>query len=298
MHTSFNMFSAPPRLAWVTDPHFNFVHQAERDSLIMELDASGADAIALTGDISEAEDLCWQLQRFQQETAKPICFVLGNHDFYHGSIGNTRRAVRELCGQESSELYFLTGAEPLRLSNDWTLCGEDGWADARIGNYFRSPVRMHDFRLIEDFQGLNDLEIFNFLRLEGMRSAIRLRRQLEIARTQSSKSLVLTHVPPFREACWHEGKHSGDDWAPFFTCRAVGWMLLKFCERFPDHQVLVLCGHTHGSGKSRMADNLFVWTGAARYGHPELNCIVDVSSFRANDHDWSFTDQHRSSFDA
>ena len=292
------MSSVSPRLAWVTDPHFNFVHQTERDSLIAELDASAADAIVLTGDISEAEDLCWQLQRFQQETAKPIYFVLGNHDFYHGSIDRTRRVVRELCSQQSSELYFFTGANPVRLSNDWTLCGEDGWADARIGDYFRSPVRMNDFRLIEDFQDLNDLEIFNFLRLEGMRSALRLRKQLEIARTQSSKSLVLTHVPPFREACWHEGKHSGDDWAPFFTCHAVGWMLLKFCERFPNQQVLVLCGHTHGGGKSQMADNLFVWTGAAEYGHPKLNCIVDSSSFQANDYDWSFTDQHRIDSDA
>ncbi|MEM7557849.1 MAG: metallophosphoesterase [Planctomycetota bacterium] len=291
------MIPASPRLAWVTDPHFNFVHQAERDSLITALDASGADAIALTGDISEAEDLCWQLQRFQQETAKPIYFVLGNHDFYRGSISATREAVRELGGEDSSELCFLTGAEPVRLSNDWTLCGEDGWADARIGNYFRSPVRMNDFRLIEDFQELNDLEIFNFLRLEGMRSAIRLRKQLEIARTQSSKSLVLTHVPPFREACWHEGKHSGDDWAPFFTCRAVGWMLLKFCERYPNHRVLVLCGHTHSGGKSQLADNLVVWTGAAEYGHPELNCIVDDSSFDACDFDWSATEQHRSNSD-
>ena len=298
MHARINMYSTSPRLAWVTDPHFNFVHQTERDRLIVELDGSGADAIVLTGDISESEDLCWQLQRFQQETAKPIYFVLGNHDFYRGSIGATRQAVREQYGQQPSELHYLTGAAPVQLSEDWTLCGEDGWADARIGDYFRSPVRMNDFRLIEDFQELNDLEIFNFLRQEGMRSAIRLRKQLDIARTQSIKSLVLTHVPPFREACWHEGNHSGDDWAPFFTCRAVGWMLQKFCERYPNHQVLVLCGHTHGGGKSRLSENLVVWTGAAEYGHPALSCIVDASSFQSTAHDWSFTEQYRSDSDA
>lgn len=33
------------------------------------------------------------------------------------------------------------------------------------------------------------------------------------------------HVPPFREASWHQGRISDDDWLPHFTCKAVGDVL-------------------------------------------------------------------------
>ena len=34
--------------------------------------------------------------------------------------------------------------------------------------------------------------------------------------------IVLTHVPPFREACWYQGHTTDDHWAPFFVCGEVG----------------------------------------------------------------------------
>ena len=48
--------------------------------------------------------------------------------------------------------------------------------------------------------------------------------------------LVLTHVPPFREACWHEGRISGDDYLPYFACKATGDVLLD--EASGDYQVI------------------------------------------------------------
>lgn len=38
--------------------------------------------------------------------------------------------------------------------------------------------------------------------------------------------LLVTHVPPFKEACWHEGRISDDDFLPHFTSQAVGDVLL------------------------------------------------------------------------
>ena len=45
--------------------------------------------------------------------------------------------------------------------------------------------------------------------------------------------IVLMHVPPFREACWHEGRISDDNWAPHFCCIAAGDVLKDQMTRHP-----------------------------------------------------------------
>lgn len=274
-------------IAWVTDPHLNFVNIRQWESFVNQLTAFDVDAILLSGDVSESEDVIWQLRRIVAAVEKPVYFVLGNHDFYHGSIVNVRRAVEAVCGEESM-LRYMTGSLPEELCGGWTLCGDDGWADGRIGDYFRSPVRMNDFRLIQELAGLDSSTRLRVLKREGVASAVRLRRQMEIARKSSRRTIVLTHVPPFREACWYDGQHSNDDWAPFFCCHAVGWMLRRFCARFPDHEVLVLCGHTHSRGKSQIAKNLVVWTGAAEYGTAEVSEHFNLAEFSYPDNDWTY----------
>jgi len=40
--------------------------------------------------------------------------------------------------------------------------------------------------------------------------------------------------------------------------------------------MVVLCGHTHSSGETQILPNLFVKTGRAEYGAPELQEIINV----------------------
>lgn len=93
---------------------------------------------------------------------------------------------------------------------------------------------------------------------------------------RSKKVIVLTHVPPFREATWHEGHVSNDDWLPYFSCKAVGDVLVKVMESRPDCHLTVLCGHTHGGGVATILPNLQVITGAAVYGHPKIQQMIEV----------------------
>ena len=88
--------------------------------------------------------------------------------------------------------------------------------------------------------------------------------------------IVLTHVPPFREACWHEGRISDDDWLPHFACRAVGQRLAEAMRVRPNCGMTVLCGHTHGSGIARILPNLVVSTGGAVYGEPAIQDVWEV----------------------
>ena len=82
--------------------------------------------------------------------------------------------------------------------------------------------------------------------------------------------IAMTHVPPFREACWHQGQISNDAWLPHFACQAVGDVFVDVMSAHPDRELLVLCGHTHSSGEARFLPNLRVCTGGAEYGCPEI----------------------------
>ena len=74
----------------------------------------------------------------------PIYFVLGNHDYYHGSIAETRARVIELCGTHPRLRYLTALDEVEALTRHVGLVGHDGWADGRAGDYARSLVMMQD----------------------------------------------------------------------------------------------------------------------------------------------------------
>jgi hypothetical protein len=86
----------------------------------------------------------------------------------------------------------------------------------------------------------------------------------------------LTHVPPLREACWHEGQISDDEWAPHFTCKAVGDAILAIMKDHPTKKLTVLCGHTHGEGQTQPLDNVQILTGGAVYGKPGVVKIFEL----------------------
>ena len=97
-----------------------------------------------------------------------------------------------------------------------------------------------------------------------------------MAKKQYAKVIIATHIPPFREAAWHQGQPSNDDCLPFFTCKAVGDVLVDVARLYPKCQIFVLCGHTHGGGEIQVAENLRVVTGAAEYGHPKIEAVLSV----------------------
>ena len=140
-----------------------------------------------------------------------------------------------------------------------------------------SPIRINDFSLIEELRdatpGAPRLAVLEKL---GLESAYLLRAKLARALAASRKVIVLTHVPPFQEAAWHDGKMSGDDWLPWFACRATGELLRNAMAAHPGREMLVLCGHTHGAGECQVLPNLRVLTGGAEYGRPTVQRMIEV----------------------
>lgn len=264
------------RIAWITDPHFNHVPAHRWDAWASDVRARHADAILITGDISEGEDVVFELRRMVDAFDVPIHFVLGNHDFYSGSVGSVRREIVDLARQ-TDQLTYLTDCQPLGLADGTFLIGEDGWGDATVGDAARTPVRLHDFEQIEDLRGLSVTRRNARLQILGRECADRLKAKLQSLPTSVGHVIVAMHIPPFRNACWYQGDIAGDDWAPFFINGQAGDALLAFAEANPRVKTTVLCGHTHHAGIAKMLPNLIVYTGKAQYAYPEIQGMVEIA---------------------
>lgn len=262
------------RFAWLTDIHLNFLAPAAVRAFLDKVEAATADGVLVGGDIAEAHDLAGFLHQIAERLTAEIYFVLGNHDYYYGSIDGVRAQVDELC-RAYPKLHYLTSGDVFELTPSTGLVGHDGWADARLGDYERSLVSMNDFRLIDDLQGLSKAVRQQVLHELGDRAAHHVARWLPEALARYAHVVLLTHVPPFAEACWHEGRLSDAEWMPHFTCKAVGDVLREIMPRWPERQLTVLCGHTHGCGEARPLPNVLVLTGGAEYGAPRIERVFE-----------------------
>jgi Icc protein len=264
------------RAAWITDIHLNFLDSSAIDSFCESILAVKPDILLVGGDIGEANNVESYLQTLSNRLRVPIYFVLGNHDFYHGSIAKVRDSVLQLTRQ-SQWLRWLPATGIVELTKDTCLIGHDTWADGRIGDYANSNILLNDFFLIKELQTADSNVRLAKLNALGDEAAAFLRGLLPEALSRFNNILLLVHVPPFKESCWHEGRISDDHWLPHFTCKAVGDVLTEIMAERPDKQMTVLCGHTHGAGETDILPNLHVKTGGAVYGCPQIQEILLIN---------------------
>ena len=260
---------------WATDIHLNFVTREERLAFFASITNRDANMVFLTGDIAEAPSLEPLLEEMAQSISTPIYFVLGNHDFYYGSIAHVQQIATRLS-QDHQYLTYLPQAGIIEISPTTSLVGQDGWGDGQYGNFHQSPVILNDHSLIKDLKELDRLALHRKLQQLGELEARSLEEKLTHALQQYPRVILLTHVPPFKEACWYQGVIGNDDWLPFFTCKAIGNLLIRLMEHYSHRHLTVLCGHTHHSGTVDIRPNLTVHTGAADYGTPAIHQALEL----------------------
>ncbi len=262
------------RVGWTTDLHLNFVAAPMRAELYAHLKRESLDVLLAGGDIGEADCVDVYLSELEQNLQIPIYFVLGNHDFYGSSIQSVRTRIDQLA-RNSTHLRWLSVSGVAPIDTTTAIVGHDSWADGRLGDFFGSDVLLNDFFRIEELRGHTKAQLFATLNALGDEAAKYLGTAVREAFESYSRVIVLTHVPPFRESCWHEGRISGDDYLPHFACKAVGEALLEAAEQHPRCSIAVLCGHTHSGGFAEIRNNLVVRTGGAEYGKPALQQVFE-----------------------
>jgi DNA repair exonuclease SbcCD nuclease subunit len=258
------------RLQWLTDLHLDFLQPGQRAELLTRLRDAAPDALLITGDTAESTHLSARLQELADGTGKPVYFVLGNHDFYRSTIAAVRQAVAQW---DHPLLHYLPARGPVRLAPDAVLLGVDGWGDGQLGRGRHTSIRLNDQFLIGEFLAG---DVFDRLQALGQHSAELLERQFPLRDAAVREVHVATHVPPFHEACWHEGRLSDEEWLPHFTCHAVGEVLRRHATLRPDIRFHVYCGHTHSEGCTEIAPNLIVWTGGSEYGAVRLQPLIEI----------------------
>lgn len=279
------------RAAWLTDIHLNFVAPQRVAELAGTVRQLSVDSVLIGGDIGEAPSFAAYLEELADRIGRPVYFVLGNHDYYRSSIGAVRGQARRLS-RAGRGITWLPDAGVVALTAETALVGHDAWADGRAADFLRSDVMLNDYWLIDDLapggtgesgaaadiafdDPLSKPRLLEKLNSLGDEAAAHFAKVLPEAADRSRQIVVLTHVPPFREACWYDGRPTNDNWAPHLACVGAGRVLQDFMQRHPDHRMIVLCGHTHGGGGAQILDNLTVLNGAATYREPVVQKVFE-----------------------
>lgn len=263
-------------IGWVTDPHLDFLSESSVDAFVEGLNRANLDALLLGGDLDIAPHLLETLQKFAQKLSCPFYFVLGNHDYYEGSIRETREAVRT-WSRGSEKGTFLPESGAIALPGGVSLIGHGGWGDAFAGDFMGSDVMLNDYRKIAELREAFEegkASLKEELGRWGEDAARSLVADLVDALKTTDRVVALMHVPPFKEACWYNGFTANDAWAPGFVSHKVGEALCQAMQEHPEKRLLVLCGHTHSEGVADILPNLRVITGGAVYNAPALQDFV------------------------
>lgn len=237
------------KVAFASDIHLNFVREPVVDRLCRDVNDSGAELFLIAGDISEAPRVKSDLDYMRTQLKVPLRYVLGNHDFYHGS----RAAVREALANDSD--YIDGTAE---LFRGFTLVGADGWYD---GDLTKMPYRMSDWHLISELDGLSREELTATCGQWSNESATGLFNTLK---RSIGPVVVLTHVPPFERACLFRRRPVGA--APGYSSRHSGAVIGG------RRDTTVLCGHTHEAFDG-VIEGVRVVVHGTDYGSPSFELI-------------------------
>jgi hypothetical protein len=264
------------RATWLTDIHLNFLRPLALKAFYDKVKAEKPDALLITGDIAEADSVARHVAEMAEMIA-PVYFVLGNHDFYRSTI----RIVRGDIPRVHKRATYMPAVPSVQLTERITMIGVDGWGDARVGD-LASTVQLSDWKLIEDFKkSQTDRAARNeLLQRLGAQEARLLQEKLAGVEA-ATELLVLTHVPPYPEACVYDGEQSGPAWTPWFTCISTGEVLDAYAKAHPNQRITVLCGHSHGIGNYQRLPNLDVKTGGwpphvEGYGNPVVQATFEI----------------------
>ena len=143
------------KLAWTSDLHLVLLRPTSvmpdngLATWLEQLARQPFDALAISGDISEAPHLHQHLEMLEAYVQCPIYFVLGNHDFYWSSIGEVLPALRSFTSS-SALLHCLDLMEHIEITPTTSLIGHGCWGDGGYGDFFGSRIMLNDWKVIEE----------------------------------------------------------------------------------------------------------------------------------------------------
>ncbi len=257
------------KLIWVSDIHLNFLSEDERQDFYSKLEG---DVILITGDIAESKSVIKYLKEICDNTKIPIVFVLGNHDYYGSNIASVKRSTKPFG--------YLSRIPYIDLNGSTALIGVDGWGDCRNGDFDHNRMTMSDWIHIKDIKteylkGHEQLKV-KLQALADKDARLLKRKVLNVLKEGFTKIIIATHVPPFKEACLHNGAKSTDSGLLFFSSKILGDTILPIAKKNPKVDFLWLSGHTHSRAKYKPCNNMTVKVAKSEYYYPQIEEIINA----------------------
>lgn len=266
------------KLAFCTDIHLDHIAANAVLPFIHSIAAAGPDVVVCTGDISNAILLHNHLGMIAKGLGEiPFYYVLGNHDFYGGSISDVR--MLRSSDRRYLSLYSLVG-KYVCINDNIAIVGHDGWYDGGYANWYASRIQMTDYKLISEFRSKSRLEMKSLINNLSNSAAECISISASAAAAVSKKVIIATHVPPFPKCSrGPDREQSNADWMPVMSSKAVGDAIIGVAEDHPDTKFTVLCGHTHTPWREVVTENVTCIvgnadsTGVSGYGHPTFEML-------------------------
>lgn len=282
-------------LVWASDIHFPLASLYAAETWARSVSLAGADMLVLTGDISNCRRIYRDLDWISRTAARPALmetrFVLGNHDLLDAGYkeAETLEDVRDdLRGHLSArsgpdDLVYLHDLEPgdrkceIPHQPGFVMLGVDGWWDGR------AAVQDLKRKMSAEYRGSEvQKNIARYARRADL-DTWKLRAHLDaILNAPGGPShrgspvtdvVLLTHVPPFPEACLYNGRPTDDTHIGYFSNVGLGNMLAEVAGAHRRIRFTVLCGHTHDDAYLRAAPNLHVFVQGAVHGAPSFQVV-------------------------
>lgn len=282
------------KLVWLTDLHLDHAAHMHGNERIVALANSIAeqnpDGVLITGDISNAKDLVTHLSMLEAGIKRQIMFVLGNHDYWNGSIESVRSDMRQLGGM-SPLLRYLPTLPYIPFGNSAAVVGHDCWYDAFAADPMKSSFVMNDWYMTKEFREfmrlparMSDRPRNNIKNMQGLVEYVRklaregvehIAKGIKAAVRYYKHVIVLSHPPAYRSSHIHNGSVGDDNSAPWYVCNMLGDVMSQASQAYPNVKFTLLSGHTHGH-YSQTFKNLSVNVGGANYGAPQISGVFDV----------------------
>lgn len=251
----------------LTDTHLNLALPGATRRLVSRVRSEDPAGVFITGDVSNGMHVESCISRLASELLCPVYFVLGNHDYHGRTFASVHDDMRRLASLHQN-LFWMTEAGVVPLTDDVGLIGTEGWYDARLGDpaWLRFTL---DWLLIPDLFLLPDFEE----RLDAYRSLARasadlMEERLTEALDRFQTVYLLTHFPPWPEATRSVGTMMEQFWLPYNTNVAMGEALERVMEGRKKKHLVVLAGHTHTECWIRVSRNIECRVHPARYYGP------------------------------
>jgi len=174
----------------------NILSDLHLSSGAVKIPENGTDLIILAGDIARPKEAASWASGF----AKPVLYVLGNHEFYGGSIGGTVDELKQLCA--ATNIHVLDNDE--LIVDGVRFLGTTLWTDFMLfGEGEKRVAAMREAqRLVRDFSRIRVGEALEALFTPADSAALFKVHagwlQTKLAESFPGSTVVITHHAPSR----------------------------------------------------------------------------------------------------